>query len=221
MVAEEVAFPLDGLPPHEALTLFVARARRNVPTFATGAEAAQIAPDIVKICEQLAGLPLGIELAASWVEHIPVAEIGQSLAEIEIAPQQAAGFVSRHHNLNRMLAYSWQLLTESQRRILARLSIFRGGFDRAAAATVANSGLNELSLLIGHSLLQRVAVGRYDLHPLVQEFAARKLAHDQADTFYKKHSQYYLTTLITTERAQRLPNSRSILKTCVVLGNMP
>ncbi|MEX1020621.1 MAG: BTAD domain-containing putative transcriptional regulator, partial [Litorilinea sp.] len=75
MVEGEILFPLDGLPPHEAYTLFVERARRIVPGFAqtkAGQDDLEIREDIARVCEQVAGLPLGIELATTWVEHYSV-----------------------------------------------------------------------------------------------------------------------------------------------------
>ena len=198
MVEGESIFPLAGLVREAAFALFVERARRLVPTF--GAGAAENAPHILRICELVGGLPLGIELAASWVEHFSAAEIAQSLAELQIAPTQADGLVRRHQDLSTVFEYSWRLLSQSQQQILARLASFRGGFDRSAAAAVAESHLNELSTLIAHSLVQRVAAGRYDLHPLVQEFAARKLATDEAAAVFAKHSHHYLATLVNTAR---------------------
>jgi predicted ATPase len=204
---EETIIQLEGLPPTEAFTLFVDRARRIVPTFATEEDAEEdasiIAADVASLCQQMAGLPLGIELAASWIEHYSAAEIGQSIAKITIQPQQSEGLVGRHHQLSGVFEYSWQLLNLRQQQILSRLSVFRGGFDRTAAVTVAEGTLSELSTLISHSLVQRVGSGRYDLHPLLQEFAARKLAPDEAPLLHGKHSQHYLSTLLATPRAQQ------------------
>ncbi len=193
--------PLGGLAADEAFTLFVERARRIVPSFAS-VEKAAIAQDVHSICAQVAGLPLGIELAASWVEHYSVVEIGHSLAEIAIEPRQADDLVSRHHQLHGVFAYSWQLLSTREQQVLARLSVFRGGFDRTAAAAVAASGLSELSVLLGHSLVQRVAAGRYDLHPLIQEFAGAKLSDEERATLHATHSLHYLCTLMATERTR-------------------
>ncbi len=134
MIEGEVAMELTGLPSAEAVTLFLDRARRIVPAFPMQDTVANIEQDILRICAQVAGLPLGIELAASWVEHFSVGEIGRSLAEIEIEPQQAGRIVSRHHSLSNVFEYSWRLLSPAQQQILARLSVFRGGFDRTAAA---------------------------------------------------------------------------------------
>ena len=198
-VEGEILIPLAGLPISEAFTLFGERARRLVPTFAGTEHAAAI----YKICEEVGGLPLGIELAASWVEHIGVAEIGRSLAEIAVEPAQANSLVDRHQTLHAVFEYSWRLLSLHQQQILARLSAFRGGFDRAAAAAVASSNLSDLSLLIAHSLVQRVNAGRYDLHPLVQEFTARKLDPAAAPVLFGAYSHYYLTLLTSTEQTQR------------------
>jgi DNA-binding SARP family transcriptional activator len=194
-VEGEIVIPVEGLPAKAAFALFGERARQVTPTF--DAEAQR--PAIDSFCAQVAGLPLGIELAASWVEHFTVAEIGHSLTEIVIAPEQAAVYVNRHQTLNALFEYSWRLLSSAQQTILARLSAFRGGFDRAAVSAVADSNLSDLSLLIAHSLVQRVAAGRYDLHPLVQEFAAGKLALTAVPLLFGNHAAYYLPLLTTTE----------------------
>lgn len=195
MIEGEVTIPLSGLPSGEATILFLDRARRIVPTFPTQESAANLEQDIARICALVAGLPLGIELAASWVEHFSVAEIGRSLAEIEIAPAQADRIVGRHHSLSGVFEYSWRLLSPTQQQILAGLSIFRGGFNRAAALAIVEAGLSELSALIAHSLVQRVAAGRYNLHPLLQKFAAQKLHPRQRPALYGKHSRYFLESL--------------------------
>lgn len=203
MVDGEVLFPLEGLLPEDASILFTDRALSLLPAFGKGEDERNIAAEIDKICHQVGGLPLGIELAASWIEHFSVAEIGQSLADIGIEPQQSVDVVERHQSLNAVLDYSWRLLNESQQQILARLSIFHSGFDRAAVAAVADCSLSDLSMLISHSLVQRVSAGRYDLHPLVREFAGRKHRPDQESALLNRHSTHYLTILTTTERHNR------------------
>ncbi len=198
-VEGEVPVHLAGLPVDQAFALFVERARRLVPTFAPADQVAAIE----QVCGAVGGLPLGIELAASWVEHLGVAEIGHALAEIAVEPTQANNHVDRHQTLHAMFEYSWRLLSTHQQQILARLSAFRGGFDRAAASAVAASNLSDLSLLIAHSLVQRLTAGRYDLHPLVQEFAARKLAAAAAVSLFPAYSRYYLTMLTNANPTQR------------------
>ncbi len=198
MVEGETIFGLEGLPAQEGHALFVARALRIVATF-TGDH---YTADIAQICAAVGGLPLGIELAASWVEHIPVAEIGRSLTALAIAPTQTEKLADRHQTLSTVFEYSWQLLSPPQQQILARLSAFRGGFDRAAATAIANSTLSDLSMLIAHSLVQRISAGRYNLHPLVQEFAAGKVNANEAAKLFVDHSTHYLTLLNNTAASQ-------------------
>ena len=201
LIEGECVIQLKGLPRQEAYTLFVERARRVVTSFATDGNGPADG-DILAICEQLAGLPLGIELAASWVEHYSVAEIVQSIGNVAVQPQQTEGLLQRHHKLSSVFEVSWQLLSLRQQLILARLSVFRGGFDRAAVTLVAESSLNDLSTLIAHSLVQRVVVGRYDLHPQIQELAAGKLARDEELELYTQYSHHYLLKIINTLRAE-------------------
>lgn len=218
-VEEERVVQLRGLAADEGIALFVERARRIVPTFVSAGQAV----DIKQICIAVGGLPLGIELAASWVEHFAVAEIGQSLREIAAAPNSTQEHVPRHRTLDSVFAYSWQLLSPLQQQLLARLAIFHGGFDREAVAAVAEGNLSDLSLLIAHSLVQRLSAGRYDLHPLVQEFAGRQLPVTAQATLDLAYSQHYLTLLRkNTDSTQLLidfENIRSAWQRAVALDN--
>ena len=198
-VEGERVVPVAGLPAQAAFTLFVERARQVVPPFTAEGQRAEID----QLCAQVSGLPLGIELAASWVEHFTVAEIGHALTEIVIEPAQADGYVNRHQTLDALFEYSWRLLSPPQQRILAHLSAFRGGFDRVAAGAIAGSTLSDLSVLLAHSLVQRMGAGRYDLHPLIQEFAARKLDLAAQAGLFAAHSIHYLGLLAHADATQR------------------
>jgi predicted ATPase/DNA-binding SARP family transcriptional activator len=202
MLENEIHVRLDGLPSADAFALFVERARRVVPDFGVVTEI-EDPSGIFRICEQVGGLPLGIELAAGWVEHFSVEEIRQAVSRIEIEPRQMESHLPRHHTLRNVFEYSWRLLSPTQQQILARLSVFRCGFDRQAAAEVAESTLSDLSLLIAHSLVQRVTAGRYDLHPLIQEFAAEKLTAPEEAALYSRHSRHYLASLAATARGEQ------------------
>ncbi len=198
LIENEVQITVDGLSADVAFDLFVQRAQRILPSFAVADADKKTVGAINRICTEVAGLPLGIELAASWVEHFSVAEIGQSLAAIVVAPESSTEHFHRHQTLERIFEYSWQLLSREQQPRLARLAIFLGGFDRAAATAVAASNFSTLSLLIAHSLVQRVAAGRYDLHPVVREFAEKKLLLAEIATLQAKHSEHYLAQLVAT-----------------------
>jgi tetratricopeptide (TPR) repeat protein len=89
---------------------------------------------------------------------------------------------------------SWQMLSADEQQVLGRLSIFRGGFQRQAAEQVAGASLSILSTLLNRSLLRRTATGRYDMHELVRQYnAARLAANPQAQAAaQERHYAFYL-----------------------------
>jgi len=198
-LASEVVVAIDGLLVEAACTLFVERARQVVPTFTDEVSSTGPSVDLVNLCSAVSGLPLAIELLASWVEHFTVAELHRAISEIDIAvePSQRTEMLARHQSLTKVFEHSWQLISPREQLTLANLSVFRGGFDRSAAAEIAGSQLADLTALIGHSLVQRLTAGRYDLHQLLREFAAQKLSLDPShmSAVQDRHSRYYLAAL--------------------------
>jgi predicted ATPase/DNA-binding SARP family transcriptional activator len=187
--------PLPQLPDvdaasNDAVRLFIQSARRVLPDFALTAENRD---SVVHICQLVEGLPLALELAAAWVRVLPCADIA---AEIE----QSIGFLStslrdlpaRHQSLIAVFNHSWRLLTEQEQKVLRRLSLFRGGFRRTAAAEIAGASLPELAILVDKSFIRRQATGRYTLHELLRQFAAEKLAAaGEQRAAYHDFSAYY------------------------------
>lgn len=186
--------PLD-IERFSALRLFVQSAQRVVPDFAPDPDERQA---IVRICQLVEGLPLGIELAASWVRVLSCVDIA---GEIE----QGLGFLTtalhhvpeRHRSLRAVLEHSWQLLSEAEQRAFRRLAIFRGGFSREAAEQIVGATLLTLSALVDKSLLRRTPAGRYDLHAVLRQFAAEKLDEDplEKEKLLDRYGQYYATFL--------------------------
>ncbi len=175
------------------MKLFLQRARRAHVGFNATLEDY---PAIVRICQLVAGMPLGIELAAAWVRTLACDEIA---LEIE----RGLGFLSvstrdlpaRHRSMRAVFDHSWKLLSEEERGGLLRLSVFRGGFRREAAEVVAKAALTALSTLVTKSLLRRSGAGRYDLHEVIRQFAVEQFTErpeEQAAT-QARHGSYYLT----------------------------
>lgn len=201
---EEWLLPLEGLSVPEqgiengsdsatAIDLFLESAQRIQPNFSP-TEADMHA--IHTICRLVGGSPLGIELAASWVNTLTPAEV---LAEItddfDFLTTSLRDLPARHQSVRSVFEYSWKLLKEEEKQTLARLSVFRGGFDRKAAHSAADAPLPVLTTLIDKSLLQRSpASGRYSLQELLRQFAAEKLAElpETTATTHKQHADYYL-----------------------------
>lgn len=184
-LASEWLLPLDGLacPEDEdqdrleafdAARLFMRAARRVHPDLMATAEASAI----VEICRLVEGLPLALELAASWTRVLSCREIATELKHgIELLRAADGAHATRHSSIEAVFDQSWRMLTPSEREVLARLSVFRGGFSVGAARDVTGASLPVLGALTDKSLLHRDST-RLTLHPLVQQLAAARLAED-------------------------------------------
>jgi len=191
---DEDSRDLQAAAAFDAVRLFEARAMVAQRGF-TLARHLRAAIDIV---EAVGGLPLAIELAAGWVRLLPPEEIAhelqRSLDLLERDPA-ARGAPARpeHDSARAVLEHSWRLLAPREREALAALSVFHGGFTRAAALAVAQAPLPLLSSLVDKSLLAVDDAGRFGLHPLVAAFAAERLARDgaRADELARRHAAHY------------------------------
>jgi predicted ATPase/DNA-binding XRE family transcriptional regulator len=187
-VQSEWVLPIGGLPfptmeiaeqidDYASVKLFVQTARRLHADFVLE----QIEkPFVARICQLVEGLPLAIELAASWIRVLSCQDIVRELeAGMNILNTTERDVPARHRNIRLVFDQSWKFLSEEERRVLAKLSVFRGGFTREAAEQVANASLLVLSALVDKSLI-RVNRGpdevqRYDLHELVRQYAYERL----------------------------------------------
>jgi predicted ATPase/transcriptional regulator with XRE-family HTH domain/Tfp pilus assembly protein PilF len=233
-VQGEWAVEVAGLPvPHGetvgeiesagAVALFLRRAHQAQPDFCPTEEDLHA---IVRICRLVEGMPIGIEMAAAWVRMLSCAEIA---AEITRGPDflvaRARDVPARHGSLRAVFDHSWRLLSDLERRALRRLSVFGGGFTRAAAAAVLSDEcrvtssdqhndaqlntqhsalLTLLVALVDKSLLRHSGAGRYDMHELVRQYAAAHLQDDPCEhtAARDQHSAYYAAWL--RDRQDRL-----------------
>jgi predicted ATPase/DNA-binding SARP family transcriptional activator/Tfp pilus assembly protein PilF len=189
--------PLDD---YSAVRLFVERARRARNDFTLDS---QTAPHIARICRLVEGLPLAIELAASWVRTIPCAQIADDLRHnLGLLSSPLRDVPERHRSVRAVFDQSWRMLAPAEQRTLAQLSVFRGGFTLAAAREVVGAGdtpppaddsvLRTLSLLIDKSMLRQNQAGRYELHELLRQFVAEQLDAADAVALEDRYSAYYL-----------------------------
>src|SRR5262245_55419658 len=197
---EEQVFPLGGLdvPSVEApsgssaVALFVQRARRLRLEFAP-------APDqldaVARICRQLDGMPLAIELAAGWVDTLTPSDIAAQIeGGLDLLSTELRDLPARHRSLRAVFDASYQRLSTAAQAIFARLAIFRGGGTLAAVQAITQATLAQLQLLVGASLLAYDAEhGRYTLHELLQQYALEQLGAEPADelSMRDQHAAYY------------------------------
>jgi predicted ATPase/DNA-binding SARP family transcriptional activator len=186
---------------YSALLLFQERAQAVHPRFRIDAEERAVA----HICQLVDGLPLGIELAASWVRLLPCEEIAREIeANLGFLQSSQRDGPKRHRSLRAVFDHSWNGLTAAEQRVLGQLSVFRGGFDRVAAAQVADATLPLLATLMDNSLVRRAsdsgdsAPAHYELQEVVRQYAAEKLAAlggTAEPAVRDRHCRYYLTFL--------------------------
>lgn len=208
-LAGEWLFPLDGLPCPEiedqdrieafdAARLFVRAAQRFEPAFVPAAEAAAI----VDICRQVEGLPLALELTASWTRVLSCAAIANELRlGTELLQTVDTARPPRHASIEVVFEHSWRLLSDVERTALAQLSVFRGGFSAEAASAVTLKPLPVLGALADRSLLRKDGTRTF-MHPLVQQLAALRLGDGQTrQEAERRHAHYFHSWMAHSRRA--------------------
>ena len=207
-IQSEWVFDVEGLGLAEngnrsasAVRLFVERATQVVPGFALDDAGYS---QTLRICRLVDGMPLGIELAASWVSVLSCAEIADEIeGNIDFLATSMRDVPERHRSLRAAIDQSWRLLTDEQRSAFSRLSVFRGSFDRSAAVAVTGADLRLLSELVAKSLLRRPDFGRFELHELLRQYAAEQLAAspgEEADA-RERHARHYAAMLLDRRAA--------------------
>jgi hypothetical protein len=144
------------------------------------------------------GLPLAIVLAAGWIDVLSLEEIAAELAQTSGLLTSESVVPPRHRSLIAVVDESIDRRPLEQQQVLARISVFEGGFDRASAKVVAGATLPSLASLIRASLVRHDPTReRYDLHPLVRERAAARLeaSHESATTraIHRDHYAGYVS----------------------------
>lgn len=131
---------------------------------------------VAHICALVQGVPLAIELAATWLKTLTCEDVAREIRQnIDFLATTQRDIEARHRSIQAVFEYAWNLLTPEEQGVFRRLSVFRGGFGLAAAQQVAGASALTLSELVGKSLLQYNAAGLYEIHNLLRQYAERKL----------------------------------------------
>lgn len=177
--------------PFSAVQLFLDRARRLQPNFKLNLEHAAAVADI---CQLVNGMPLGLELAASWLELLPPEEIAAEIRRsLDFLETDLADVPERQRSIRAVFGYSWKLLNEVEREAFLSLSIFVGSFTREAAQQVSGASLRTLLSLANKSWLLQAESGRFQLHPLLQHYGQEQL-HGNEKSWQNtcdRHAAYY------------------------------
>jgi non-specific serine/threonine protein kinase len=184
-VPDRAAAPsFDVLTQCEAVQLFQARASLVQPRFELSPSNALV---VAQVCRRLDGIPLAIELAAARAEMMSVGDILDRLEDrFRLLTGGSRTAMPRHQTLQAALDWGHRLLTDGERRLFRRLSVFPASFDVAAAETVCSDltlpppdVLEHLSRLVDKSLVAPEAArsghNRYRMLETVRQYAAERL----------------------------------------------
>lgn len=165
----------------EATRLFVQRAHEVLPHFAVSPDAA---PVIATICQQLDGIPLAIELAASRLRTLPLRDVGGRIHDrLGLLTAGDRTQLARQKTLRSLIDWSFDLLTEPERRLFCRLSVFSGGWTLETGEAIGvcpairrEQVLDLLAGLVDKSLVSlNVETGRYEFLETLREYAHERL----------------------------------------------
>ncbi|MFL6125297.1 BTAD domain-containing putative transcriptional regulator [Actinophytocola sp.] len=209
-----LGWPADtGADEHEALAypavrLFADRAAAVRPDFAVTADT--VGP-VVEICRRLDGMPLAIELAAVKARSLPVARIAAGLDDRFGLLARTNGTLPRHRTLRAVVEWSWDLLTEPERTLARRLSVFPAGATIEAAECVCAAAdppggdvVALLGVLVDKSLLEAVpdhgGEFRYRMLETIRAYGAERLAEaGEAALVHTAHARYFTELAETAE----------------------
>ncbi len=182
----------------DAVRLFTDRASAAQPDFKF---TDQNAPTVSQICARLDGIPLAIELAAARARGMTLEQIASRLSDcFHLLTDGSRTSLPRHRTLQATIDWSHDLLSDKERILLRRLSVFRGGWTSEAARAVAAQGevsaqdvLDLLPKLVEKSLITLdLTSGRYGMLETVRQYAAERLKEaDEEGEIHTRHADYF------------------------------
>jgi diguanylate cyclase (GGDEF)-like protein len=167
----------DDLEEYSAIQLFVSIARSLRPDFRLN-ESNQ--HDVARICSQLEGMPLGIELAASWVQAFSCQEIADRI-ENNLASLVSRAQSKQYGGLLAVFDSFWQLLSEHEQDVLDKLIQLKGEFTADVARRQAGASIFFLDALASRAFLHRTWQGGYAMHELLRQYVVMHNHHDGKD----------------------------------------
>jgi predicted ATPase/class 3 adenylate cyclase len=185
-VSAEREYRLEPLPADDASTLFVERAR------GVGREVA-LDDTVGAICRRLDGLPLAIELAAARTKLLAPERLLERLeSALPLLTGGSRDAPERQRTLRATIEWSYDLLDEAGRKLLARLAVFAGTFPIVAAEEVCDADLDGLTALVDASLLKPIGDDRLHMLETVREYAAEKLeASREGRELRERHARFF------------------------------
>lgn len=199
----------ERLAESDAVRLFVERSRAVQPGFALNADNAMA---VAQICRRLDGIPLAVELAAARVRALPPQQIAARLDDrFRLLTGGSRTALPRHRTLRAAFDWSFDLLPESERVLLTRLSVFSGTFSLEAAEAVCSGGsvqrvdvVDLLSRLVDKSLLvpeEASAEARYRMLETIRDYGQERLSESGEALAIQERRRDWFLALVKAARA--------------------
>ena len=206
----EHEWPVPPLASEEALALFVARAQAAKPSFSLNGNR----PVVIKICRRLDRLPLAIELAAARIKLLSEQALLERLDQkLKLLTGGARDLDERQRTLRATIDWSYELLSEEEKILFRRLSVFAGGRTLEAIEAVCNPDgeldvFEAVSSLLDKSLLRRETTedgeARFVMLETIHDYAREKLDESrEADEFRRRHAEFFLALAKEAEEGLR------------------
>jgi predicted ATPase/DNA-binding SARP family transcriptional activator/DNA-binding CsgD family transcriptional regulator len=195
-------FAAESLMRYEAVQLFVDRARLRLPDFGLTQENAGA---VARICRKLDGIPLAIELATARLGALTVEQVGQRLeVSLDVLKGASRATDPRQQTLRATLDWSYELLSQPERKLLGRLSVFTGGFSLEAAEAVGATDdieqpevLEPLLSLVDRSLVVAEAANdsrmRYRMLEPIRQYGLERLERSgEVEVVRRRHAEFFV-----------------------------
>ncbi len=194
----EWRMPLEGLTVPVATAVDIA-SYPSVELLLTAGQ--QVQPDLVlssenktdigRICRDLAGMPLALEMAGSWLALFSPRLLADQIERgLDFLVATRRDMPARHRSLRVIFDHAQQQLQPAERQLLGQLASFQDSFTLPAVLNITATTLPAINKLVDHALVQRQANDRYSLHPVLLSFLQESKA-DVSDLL-QKHAYYYL-----------------------------
>jgi predicted ATPase/DNA-binding SARP family transcriptional activator len=201
---------VDEAESYSSIKLFLHNAERIFPKFSYHNNS----ESVVEICQLVNGIPLGILLASSWVRVFSCAEISSEIKQsIDFLTTNAPDIDPRHRSLRAVFDNSWRLLSNEERSLLRKLSIFHTSFTKIAAREICAATPLLLSVCTDKSLINKRPDGRFEMLATFNQYASGKLQEvdEELIVIRDKFCEYYADFCAKKQIELNTPIQRSAL----------
>lgn len=206
----DVALSPDALMLYDSVALFAERARAVLPGFDVRSQDCAV---LARVCRDLDGIPLAIELAVVWLRALSLDQIAERLSErFRLLARGPRNVPPRQRTLRSMVEWSYDLCSEPEKRVWARASVFSGGFDLAAVEYVGGGEeadreamADTVRSLVDKSILIREeaeGVVRYRMLETMREYGQERLVSAGEDIAMRRRHRDWCVRLVDRFEAE-------------------